>query len=222
MSLYTSTNIQIIDKIYLEIYQSSLVKEYEILLQINRYSKTTCQYTNRPWKTVAVIIALFTDNFNIFIQKKNQKKCICFNPPFSTNVKTNIGKILFKLLRKHFPKTNKLHKIFNKNAVKISYSWVRNMGLILAHSHRLLTPNNSSFGCNCITKSNCPLKETCLTPKMIYQADVRNDVDDEYKFYYSLTESSFKERFGNHTKSFNHRRYQNKTESSKFYLKIEI
>ena len=84
---------------------------------------------------------------------------------------------------------------------------MRNMSLILAHSHRLLTPNNSSFGCNCITKSNCPLKETCLTPKMIYQADVTNDVDDEYKFYYSLTESSFKERFRNHTKSFNHRRY---------------
>ena len=97
-----------------------------------------------------------------------------------------------------------------------------NMGLILAHNQLLLTPNKSSFGRNCINKSNCPLKETCLTPKMIYQADVRNDVDDEYKFYYSLTESSFKERFGNHTKSFNHRRYQNKTESSKFYLKIEI
>ena len=134
MSLYTSTNIQIIDKIYLEIYQSSLVKEYEILLQINRYSKTTCQYTNRPWKTVAVIIALFTDNFNIFIQKKNQKKCICFNPPFSTNVKTNIGKILFKLLRKHFPKTNKLHKIFNKNTIKISCT--RNMGSIISEHNQ--------------------------------------------------------------------------------------
>ena len=97
-----------------------------------------------------------------------------------------------------------------------------NMGLILAHNQLLLTPNKSSFGRNYINKSNCPLKETCLTPKMIYQADVTNDVDDEYKFYYSLTESSLKERVRRHTNSFNHRRYQNKRESSKLHLEIKI
>ena len=43
-----------------------------------------------------------------------------------------------------------------------------------------------------------------------------NDVDDKYKFYYGLTESSFKERFRNHTKLFNHQRYQNETELSKY------
>ena len=118
---------------------------------------------------------------------------------------------------KHFPKTNKLCKIFNNNTVKISYSCMRNMGSIIsAHNQRWLTPNNSSFGCNCRNKSNCPLEEKCLTPKVIYQADVTNDVDDEYKFYYGLTETSFKERFRNHTKSFNHRQYQNETELSKY------
>ena len=70
-------------------------------------------------------------------QKKRKRKIIQFNPPFSTNVKTNIGKIFFKLLRKHFPKTNKLYKIFNKNTVKISYSCMRNMGSIIsAHNQR--------------------------------------------------------------------------------------
>ena len=92
-----------------------------------------------------------------------------------------------------------------------------NMGSIIsAHNQRLLTPNNSSFGCNYRNKSKCPLEEKCLTPKVIYQADVTNDADDEYKFYYGLTESSFKERFRNHTKSFNHPRYQNETELSKY------
>ena len=43
-----------------------------------------------------------------------------------------------------------------------------------------------------------------------------NDVDDECKIYYGLTESSFKERFRSHTKSFNHRRYQNETELPKY------
>ena len=55
-------------------------------------------------------------------------------------------------------------------------------------------------------KGNCPLEEKCLTPpEVFYQADVTNDVEDEYKFYYGLTESLFKERFSNHTKSFSHR-----------------
>ena len=45
---------------------------------------------------------------------------------------------------------------------------------------------------------------------------MKNDVGVEYKFYYDLTESSFKERFRNHTKLFNNRRYQNETELSKY------
>ena len=78
---------------------------------------------------------------------------------------------------------------------------MRNMGSIIsAHNQRLLTPNNSSFGCNSRNKSNCPLEGKCLKPKVIYQAAVTNYADDEYKFYYGLTESSFKERFRNHTK----------------------
>ena len=71
---------------------------------------------------------------------------------------------------------------------------MRNMdSIISAYNQRLLTTNNSSFGCNCRNKSNCPLEEKCLTPKVVYQADVTNDVDDEYKFYYGLTKTSFKE-----------------------------
>ena len=44
---------------------------------------------------------------------------------------------------------------------------------------------------------------------------VTNDVDDEYKFYYGVAKSSYKERFRNHTNLFNHGRYQNETELSK-------
>ena len=108
-----------------------------------------------------------SQNSKLHIQgkwKMHKQKIIWFNPPFLTNVKMNIGKIFFKLLCKHFLKTNKLYKIFNKNTVKISYSCMRTMGSIIsAHSQRLLTPNNSSFGNNCGNKSNCPLEEKCLT-----------------------------------------------------------
>ena len=65
---------------------------------------------------------------------------------------------------------------------------MRNMGSIVsAHNQRLLTPDKSSFG------SNKSVEHKCLTQKVIHQADVTNDVDNEYKFYYGLTESLFKE-----------------------------
>ena len=54
-----------------------------------------------------------SEHGNSHIQEKQiNRKCktIWFNRPFSTNVKTNIGKFFFKLLRKQFPKTNKLHR----------------------------------------------------------------------------------------------------------------
>ena len=35
-----------------------------------------------------------------------------FNPPFSENVKTNIGKEFLKLVSKHFPPDHKLHPLF--------------------------------------------------------------------------------------------------------------
>ena len=153
-----------------------------------------------------------SEHGNSHIQEKQihrKRKIIWFNPPFSTNVKTNIKKFFFKLSRKQFPKTNKLHRILSKNTVKISYSSMRNTGSIIsAHKQRLLTPNNTSFGCNCRNKSNYPA--------IIYQADLTNDVDYEYKLYYGLTEWLPKERFRNHTKSFNHRWYQNETEFSKY------
>ena len=65
-------------------------------------------------------------------------------------------------------------------------------------------------------KCNWPLEEKCLTPTAIYQPDLTNDANDEYKFFYGLTESSLKQRFTNHTKSFNCRQYQNETELSKY------
>ena len=85
-----------------------------------------------------------TSSDNVTTQDKKNKrkrKILWFNPPFSANVKTNVGKIFIKLLRKHFPKTHQFYKIFNKNTVKISYSCMRNMGSIISsHNENVLTP----------------------------------------------------------------------------------
>ena len=62
-------------------------------------------------------------------------------PPFSLNVKTNVGKLFSEILRKNFPKTYPLSKIFNKNTVKVSYSSTRNMkSIISGHNKQVLHP----------------------------------------------------------------------------------
>ena len=148
---------------------------------------------------------------------KRKRKIIWFNPPFSLNVKTNIGKMFFKILKKHFPKSNQLSKMFNKNTIKISYSCTNNMkSIILAHNKQILKPCIKESGCNCRDKNDCPLNNKCKTTRLVYQADVTNNVDDEYKYYLGLTDTTFKERFNNHTKSFRNEFYRTNTELSKY------
>ena len=61
-------------------------------------------------------------NINTANNKKQRKRnVIWFNPLYSKNVKTKIGKIFLNLIKKHFPSHHKFHKLFNKNTVKISY-----------------------------------------------------------------------------------------------------
>ena len=60
-------------------------------------------------------------------RRNRQRNIIWFNPPFSKNVKTNIARSFLKLVDTHFPIGNKLHKIFNRNTVKVSYSCMSNV-----------------------------------------------------------------------------------------------
>ena len=65
--------------------------------------------------------------------KQRKRKIIWYNPPYSANIKTNIGKTFLNLIKnKHFPKTNKLHKTFNRNTVKISYNCMSNIPSIIS------------------------------------------------------------------------------------------
>ena len=101
--------------------------------------------------------------------KKQRRKIIWFHPPFSTSVKSNIGKLFLNLIKRHFPKTNKPHKIFNKNTVKVNYSCMSNMAFILSsHNLNIINPFKTQiYGCNTRTKESCPLKNQSLTPKNI-------------------------------------------------------
>ena len=77
-------------------------------------------------------------------RRKRKRKIIWFNPPCSKNVKTNVGKVFLKLLKKRFPTSHILHKIFNKNTVKISYSCMKNINSVISsHNKNILNPRTT-------------------------------------------------------------------------------
>ena len=61
-------------------------------------------------------------------KKTRNRKVIWYNPPFCKSVKTNLGKIFLKIVLESFPSSHKLHKIVNRNTLKLSYSCLPNIG----------------------------------------------------------------------------------------------
>lgn len=152
--------------------------------------------------------------------KKNRKRNITwYNPPWDSNVKTNLGKRFLCIVDKCFPKNHPLSKIFNRHTLKLSYSCMPNMKAIIAsHNKKVLsnvtTPptQQSDKPCNCRKKPECPLEEKCLQTNVVYQATVTTETTAES--YVGLA-TNFKERYRNHTTSFRHTNRRNETELSK-------
>ena len=60
--------------------------------------------------------------------------------PCISNVKTNIGKVFPKLVRKYFPRSHKLNKMVNLNTITISYSSMPSIkNLVKKHNSKILT-----------------------------------------------------------------------------------
>ena len=74
---------------------------------------------------------VYTDKKDIKQKRNCSHNIIWFSPPFNKNVSTNVAKQFLNLLDQHFPKSNKLDAIFNRNNVKVSYSCSQNMWSII-------------------------------------------------------------------------------------------
>ena len=73
-------------------------------------------------------------------KKIRLRKVIWFNPQFSQNVKTNIRKTFLTLVKQHFPRHQKLNKIFDNNTLKLSYCCMKNMSSIIKqHNVKILS-----------------------------------------------------------------------------------
>ena len=88
--------------------------------------------------------------------------------------------------------------------------------IISGHNKNLLNLTVTQYGCNCRIREDCPLQNQCLTPSIIYRADVYCEANKDHKFYFGVAQTPFKERFRNQNRDFNHKQYVNCTELSKY------
>ena len=131
--------------------------------------------------------------------KRKRRKITWFNPPYSKNIITNIGKKFISLLCMCFPPENKLYKIINKNTTKLSYSCMNNIHQIITSHNKTVVNNEKSEAeqtrpCSCRNKTSCPLQGKCLQKGVIYQATTMQSNTGKQDTYIGVTENEFKTR----------------------------
>ena len=148
-------------------------------------------------------------------RRQRKRKIVWYNPPFSKNVETNLGKEFFKLLDQHFPKCHILHPIINRNGVKLSYSCLSNVrNIISKHNGKVIRgDSNNPPPCNCDPEM-CPVDGKCQATGVIYQATVKHQIDKVDK-YIGLTARKFIERHTEHMRNFENRNPKNSTSLSR-------
>ena len=165
---------------------------------------------------------------NTSTKNKNRKRNITwFTPPFSLNVKTNIGAKTLKIIDTCFPPNSEMRKIVNRNTFKVSYSTMPNLKQVIS-KHNIKTSNQNRpltveqqnlTGCNCRVMV-CPMRGECKPNKLVYKATVTREDTGETETYTGLTENSFKTRWRVHDSSFKNK-HLSKTELSKYIWKLK-
>ena len=159
-------------------------------------------------------------------KKQRKRDIIYFNPPFSLNISSKIGKQFLNLITTSFDENHPFHKIFNRNTIKISYSCTNNFrSKIIAHNNKILNKSNIDDKstikdklCNC-RKEPCPLNNECLVSNIIYKATVTSNKTT--KQYIGSTGNTFKQRYRNHKSSFNNINKRHTTELANYIWNLK-
>ena len=69
-------------------------------------------------------------------KRRRRRDVIYWNPPYSMNVKTNIGAKFLALIDRCFPKGSLMGKVFNRSNLKLSYRTCPNMKQVLARHNK--------------------------------------------------------------------------------------
>ena len=111
-------------------------------------------------------------------KRSRSRNITLFNPPNSAHVAINIGHKFLQLIDECFPKDLPLHKILNRNTLKLSNSCIPNMKNIIT-LHNISVPNkeaqrkpSEAVECSCQQKDSCSLSAKCQTKGLVYQATV--------------------------------------------------
>ena len=91
-------------------------------------------------------------------KRKRKREVVWFNPPFSMNVQTRVGKEFLSLIDKHFPKGSPLSKFVNRNTIKVSYKCALNMGTYLTRHNAKTLKIESGVNNPPPPRCNCPLR----------------------------------------------------------------
>ena len=157
------------------------------------------------------------------VKKCRKRKITWFNPPYSMDVATNVGKEFLTLVDFHFPPGHVLHSVLNRSTVKVSYRCLPNMGAQVAkHNGKLLRKSDGGSArpppkCNCQVskKKDCPIPGSCNQDGVVYQATVANSRGDS-ECYVGLAKN-FKARYGKHTASMRKKTPENSTTLSSYF-----
>ena len=151
---------------------------------------------------------------NQWEKPKNRSRNITwFNPPFNKAVSTNVAKFFFNGSIGIFPKSHRLHKIVNRNTVKVSYSCMQNISKIYkGHNSKITsTLRNQLTLCNSWVKEECPMGSKCQTMDAVYDLCPFTRATKNW-----LAEGKWKQKYYNHKKSFNHKQYLHETTLSRY------
>ena len=115
-------------------------------------------------------------NVNKSKNRKRNRRIICFNPPFSSILKTNIEKRFLQMIKDCFPPSNPLHKICKRNTLKLSYRTMPNMKAAIAGHNSKIPYHIGMAGCTSVCDDQCPLPGNCKVTNVVYRAtDNRSD-----------------------------------------------
>ena len=168
-----------------------------------------------------------TETSNTYKRKNRPRRILWFTPPYNMEVVDKLGSEFFKLLKRNFPVTNPLNKIFNKNNIKLSYSCMPNINSIINKSNTIKLNKeqyNEKPKCNCNNKTECPLKGKCRYECIVYKVEVYNSEPQNCKnkkVYFGSRQGAFKQRYYNHKTSFTHKKYKHSTSLSNYVWEIK-
>ena len=151
------------------------IKSERYKLTPNEIEKKTLKYqqfrTEFNLILIKILILNILQKIKMIIDEIGKETLYGFTSHLAKQFQLTLEKRFLNLLDKHFSLNNQLHKIFNRNTVKVSYSCTPKVGSIIKSHNKKLTNAESKQmkDCNCRKKEECPLEGKCRSEDIIYK-----------------------------------------------------